>query len=150
FVTSRLASKLGVGLTLAIIPLLIVCGLFTVALIPLVWVVVALQIFRRAGNYGVTRPAREMLFTAVDRESRFKAKQVIDVVVYRGGDVFWAWSFTALTSIAGLGVAGVALVGSTIAAVWAAIGLYLGRRFESKQEEQDGELKVSRTVETAM
>lgn len=129
FITSRLASRFGLALTLALVPVCIVLGLLTVALVPLVWMVVALQIFRRAGNYGITRPAREMLFTIVDRETRFKAKQVIDVVVYRGGDVFWGWSFTALTALLGLGVAGVALVGAAIAALWAAVGVFLGRHF---------------------
>jgi len=129
FITSRLASRFGLALTLALVPVCIVLGLLTVALVPLVWMVVALQIFRRAGNYGITRPAREMLFTIVDRETRFKAKQVIDVVVYRGGDVFWGWSFTALTALLGLGVAGVALVGAAIATLWAAVGVFLGRHF---------------------
>lgn len=131
FITSRLASRFGLALTLALVPVCIVLGLLTVALVPLVWMVVALQIFRRAGNYGITRPAREMLFTIVDRETRFKAKQVIDVVVYRGGDVFWGWSFTALTALLGLGVAGVALVGAAIATLWAAVGVFLGRHFAS-------------------
>ena len=133
FITSRLASRFGLALTLALVPVCIVLGLLTVALVPLVWMVVALQIFRRAGNYGITRPAREMLFTIVDRETRFKAKQVIDVVVYRGGDVFWGWSFTALTALLGLGVAGVALVGAAIAALWAAVGVFLGRHFATHE-----------------
>lgn len=139
FLTSRLTQRFGLAATLALIPVLIVGGLLTVALVPMLWVVVGLQIFRRAGNYGVTRPAREMLFTAVDRETRFKAKQVADVVVYRGGDVFWAWSFTGLTAILGLGMAGVALVGATIAAAWAGLGIYLGRRFQEREHEQQDE-----------
>ncbi|MEM7280229.1 MAG: MFS transporter, partial [Pseudomonadota bacterium] len=141
FITGRMANKLGLAFTLALIPVLIVGGLFTVALIPMVWIVVGLQIFRRAGNYSVTRPAREMLYTVVDRETRFKAKQVIDVVVYRGGDVFWAWSFTGLTAIVGLGVTGVALVGSGIAAIWAVIGVYLGRQFSDKEVSSAGNKK---------
>lgn len=130
FVTSRLATRLGLGATLAVIPLIIVGGLLSVAMVPVLSIVVGLQIFRRGGNYAVTRPAREMLFTHVDQETRFKAKQVIDVVVYRGGDVFWGWAFTGLTQVIGLGVAGVALVGACIAALWSAVGIYLGRRVE--------------------
>ena len=149
FITSRLASKMGLAFTLALIPVLIVGGLFTVALVPMVWVIVALQIFRRAGNYAVTRPAREMLFTVVDRETRFKAKQVIDVVVYRGGDVFWGWSFTGLTAIIGLGVTGIALVGSVIAAIWAVFGIYLGRHFSSRETyhaEHDAAAKTAEAI----
>ena len=97
---------------------------------PLIGIVVALQVARRAGNYAVTRPAREMLFTNVSPETRFKAKPVIDIVAYRGGDTVMAWLFTALTQGLGLGLAAVALVGAVIAAVWALVGIYLGRWFE--------------------
>lgn len=139
FITSRLTGHFGLAVTLALIPVLIVVGLLSVALVPLVWMVVGLQIFRRAGNYGITRPAREMLFTTVDRETRFKAKQIIDVVVYRGGDVFWGWSFTLLTGVVGLGVAGIAAVGAAIAATWAVLGVYLGRQFEDKEKAIEAE-----------
>ena len=70
-----------------------------------------------------------MLFTAVDRETRFKAKPVIDIVIYRGGDMLNAWAFTLLTQGLGLGMAAVAAVGACIAAVWALTGIYLGRQF---------------------
>ena len=99
----------------------------------MVSVVVAIQIARRAGNYAITRPAREMLFTAVDRETRFKAKPVIDIVIYRGGDMLNAWGFTALTQGMGMGMAAVAGVGAVIAAIWAGIGIYLGRQFKNMQ-----------------
>ena len=134
FITSRLATRFGIGLTLALLPIVVAIGLLSVAALPLLAVVVGLQIFRRGGNYAITRPAREMLFTYVDRETRFKAKQVIDIVVYRGGDVFWSWSFTLLTTVVGLGMAGVALVGAGIAAVWTAIAFYLGNH--TKQIDQ--------------
>jgi len=130
-ITSRLATRFGLGWTLALLPMLVMAGLLSVALVPVLSIVVGLQIIRRAGNYGITRPAREMLFTHVDQETRFKAKPVIDVVVYRGGDVFWGWGFAALTQGLGLGMAAVAAVGGVIAAVWAAVGLLLGRRAEA-------------------
>ena len=128
FITSRLATKLGLGFTLALLPIIVLGGLLSVAMVPLLTVVVGLQIFRRGGNYAITRPAREMLFTYVDKETRFKAKQVIDVIVYRGGDVFWSWAFTFLTAILGLGIAGIALVGAAIAGIWAGLGFYLGKQ----------------------
>ena len=89
-----------------------------------------------AGNYAVTRPAREMLFTRVDRETRFKAKPVIDIVAYRGGDTVMAWLFTGLTQGLGVGLAGVAIVGAIIAALWAMVGIYLGRWFERDEKPQ--------------
>ncbi len=129
FATGRMARYLGISFTLASVPVLIGAGLLFLAAAPLVSVVVGLQIIRRAGNYAVSRPAREMLFTAVDRETRFKAKPVIDIVIYRGGDMLSAWAFTALTQVLGLGLAGVALVGAVVAGFWALIGVYLGRQF---------------------
>jgi AAA family ATP:ADP antiporter len=129
FATGRMAKHLGLPFTLASVPLLIGVGLLILAAAPMVAVVVALQIVRRAGNYAVSRPAREMLFTAVDREVRFKAKPVIDIVIYRGGDMLNAWTFTALTQGLGLGMASVALCGTGIAGLWAVTGIYLGRRF---------------------
>ena len=130
FATGRMAKYLGLSFTLASIPVLIGVGMLVLAAAPMVGVVVAVQIIRRAGNYAVSRPAREILFTAVDREVRFKAKPVIDIVIYRGGDMLNAWAFTALTQGLGLGLAAVALVGAGIAALWAMTGIYLGRQFK--------------------
>jgi len=130
FCTSRLATRFGLAVTLAFVPVIIFVGLLVVAMAPMIWVVVALQVVRRAGNYGITRPGREMLFTAVDRESRFKAKSVIDIAVYRGGDMITAWAFTGLTQGLGLGLGAVAFVGTLIAAVWAFVGRSLGRTYD--------------------
>ncbi|MDM3871426.1 MFS transporter [Porticoccus sp. W117] len=132
--TSRIATRFGIGVTLAIIPLVVVIALLSIVVFPMLAVVVGLQVVRRSGNYAITRPAREMLFTCVDREARYKAKQVVDVVVYRGGDVFWAWSFTLLTAGFGLGVAGVAGAGAAIAFVWAILGFYLGKEADKKRQ----------------
>ena len=131
FATGRMAKYLGLPFTLGSIPVLIGVGMLILAAAPMVSVVVALQIIRRAGNYAVSRPAREMLFTAVDREVRFKAKPVIDIVVYRGGDMVTAWTYTALTATLGLGLTGVALFAALIAAGWAIIGAWLGRSYQS-------------------
>ncbi len=135
FATGRMARYLGLPFTLASVPVLIGIGMLILAVAPMVSVVVALQIIRRAGNYAVSRPAREMLFTAVDREVRFKAKPVIDIVIYRGGDMLNAWAFTALTQGLGLGLAAVALVGAGIAGCWAVTGIYLGRRFNQMNDQ---------------
>ena len=136
FATGRIVGKFGMPVTIALIPLLICAGLLIVAISPFLGAVVALQVIRRAGNYAVTRPAREMLFTRVDRETRFKAKPVIDIVAYRGGDMLMAWAFTGLTQGLGLGLAAVAAVGAGIAAVWAMVGIYLGRWFEHGETQE--------------
>ena len=125
-------------ITIALIPLAICFGLLVLAISPFLGAIVVVQIIRRAGNYAVTRPAREMLFTRVDRETRFKAKPVIDIVAYRGSDMLMAWLFTGLTQGLGLGLAAVAMVGAAIAALWSLVGIYLGRWFE----RDDVELEV--------
>jgi len=139
FLTSRIATRFGMPTTLALIPALIVIGMLVIAVSPVVAVVAGLQVARRAGNYAVTRPGREMLFTAVDRETRFKAKPVIDIVLYRGGDMLTAWAFTFLTAGLGLGLGAVAAVGAAIAALWAVVGIYLGRSYNRMaQTRYDG------------
>jgi len=105
-------------------------ALLVLSLAPILAVLILMQIVRQAGNYGLTRPAREMLFTGVDKETRFKAKPVIDIVVYRGGDTLTAWLFAGLSQGLGLGMAAIALVGAGIAAVWASTGIYLGKWFD--------------------
>ena len=133
FATSRIVTKFGMPVTIAMVPIMICIGLLVLAISPLLGVVMVLQVIRRAGNYAVTRPAREMLFTLVNQETRFKAKPVIDIVAYRGGDMLTAWLFTGLTQGLGLGLAAVAAVGAGIASLWALVGIYLGKWFERNE-----------------
>ena len=130
FATGRLATRFGMPTTLALIPALMVGGWAIVALSPVLAVLAGLQIARRAGNYAITRPGREMLFTAVDADTRFKAKPVIDIVVYRGGDMMTAWFYTLLTTTFALGTAGIAAVAAVVAAIWAGAGVFLGRKYD--------------------
>ena len=129
FATSRIVTRLGMPITLALIPVFMCAGLLILAFAPILTVLLALQVARQGGNYGITRPAREMLYTNVDRETRFKSKPVIDVVVYRGGDAVTASAFSTLTDNVGLGMAAMAGIGAGIAALWAVAGVYLGRAF---------------------
>jgi ATP/ADP translocase len=129
FATSRIVNKFGMATTLALVPVFIVAGLIILAFAPVLMVALALQVARRGGNYAITRPAREMLFTAVDRETRFKAKPVIDIVVYRGGDAVSSIAFAGLTDGVGLGLGAMAAVGAVIASIWAVVGRYLGKMF---------------------
>lgn len=131
FATGRLVHRFGMAVTLPLLPVLVIAGMMILAFAPVITVLLGLQVARRAGNYAVTRPAREMLFTGVDKETRFKAKPVIDIVVYRGGDTLTAWLFAGLSQGLGLGMAAIALVGAGIAAVWAAAGIYLGKWFDN-------------------
>jgi len=130
FVTGRLVLYFGMPAALSMIPFAMCAGLSALTIFPMLMVVLVLQIARRAGNYAITRPAREMLFTLVSREDRFKAKPVIDIVAYRGGDMVTSWGFAALTHGLGFGLGAMAAVGAGIAAIWGSIALYLGRWFE--------------------
>lgn len=140
FVTSRLVTRYGMPTTLAIMPVVMCIALIVLAFTPVLLVLIVLQIARQAGNYGVTRPAREMLFTAVSRESRFKAKSVVDVVMYRGSDAVWAMGFAALTDGLGFSLAAMGAIGAGIAAVWAVTGLVLGRAFDRRGLEPEPEV----------
>lgn len=131
-VTSRLVKKLGMSFALPAVPFFIVAGMLSLAVAPMLLAALAVHVVAKAGNYGLTKPAREMLFTLVNREDRFKSKPVIDIVAYRGGDVIMAWFFTLLTQGLGLGMAAVAAVGAVLAAVWALVGWFLGRSYQQK------------------
>jgi len=131
FATGHIVKKWGMPTTLALLPLLVTVGLLVFAFVPVVSVLLVLQIIRRSGNYAVTRPAREMLYTEVSEEDRYKAKPVVDIVVYRGGDAVSGSLFTFLTDGPGMGLAAVALVGAVIAALWVRVGLLLGRYYNT-------------------
>ena len=129
-VTARLARRMGVAALLTTIPILMVAGfgvLLVVAALPMLLLVV---ILRRVGEYAIARPGREMLFTRVGQEERYKAKNVIDTVVYRGGDATSAWLRTAVDSIGAQPL----LAGMAFAGLWAAVGYWLGRGFDRNAE----------------
>jgi len=130
FVTGRLATRFGMATTLSLVPLMMVGGWLVVAVVPVLAVLIGLQIARRAGNYSVTKPGREMLFTLVDTETRYKAKPVIDIVVYRGGDMVTAWVHTGLRGMLDVGLIGIAVIGAAVAAIWALAGFYLGSTYD--------------------
>ena len=128
--TGRIVRLLGVALTLGLLPALTIFGFGALALLPTIGAVAVFQVLRRAGDYAITRPTREVLFTVVPREDRYKAKSFIDTVVYRAGDQIGAWS-VALLRGAGLGTAEMALVAVPLAALWLVDALWLGRRQEN-------------------
>jgi AAA family ATP:ADP antiporter len=133
FVTNRIVKRFGMPWTLALLPIYCALAFLILAMAPVLIVLLSVDIARRAGEYGLTRPAREMLFTSVDRETRFKTKPVVDVVVYRAGDAWWSGIFTVLFQGLGLGFAAMSLVGAGIAAGWVASGVYLGRVFNRRE-----------------
>lgn len=130
--TARLVRWLGLPAALALIPLAVAVGFGVLGVAPTLAVLVVFQVVRRAGNYAITKPAREMLFSVVGREDKYKAKNVIDTVVYRGGDAASGWLFTGLAAI-GLGLSALAFAAVPIAVVWAGIGVGLGRARRARE-----------------
>jgi ATP:ADP antiporter, AAA family len=128
FGTGRLISRFGVTSGLLLNPVIMVIAFLAVAFSPILLVLGAIQVVRRAAEYAVAKPSREMLFTVVDQESRYKAKNVIDTVVYRFGDVSSAWISSAILPH---GVGGLAIFGALVSAVWFPVAWVLGRRYES-------------------
>jgi AAA family ATP:ADP antiporter len=119
FLTSRIIGALGVALTLSILPLFSVLGFAWLGIMPTIAAIVALQVTRRATNFAIARPTREVLYTVLSREDKYKAKSFIDTAVYAG--------LAAL----GLALPGVALyVAVPVSAVWLANAFWLGRRQE--------------------
>lgn len=131
-VTSRIVIRFGIQTALALVPGMVALGVLALVAAPALIVLAVFQIVRRVGNYAITRPSREMLFTVLDREIRFKAKPVIDVVVYRAGDVLTAWVFTLLADGLGWGLVGIAIVISGIAATWVLVAIRLGRGYRDR------------------
>jgi AAA family ATP:ADP antiporter len=129
FLTGRVLLACGVAVTLALLPALSIIGFGALALFPTIGAVVAFQVLRRAGNFAITRPTREVLFTVVSREDRFKAKSFIDTFVYRLGDQVGAWSSALLTMLGG-GTSVAAIVAIPLSCLWLGNSLWLGRRQE--------------------
>jgi AAA family ATP:ADP antiporter len=121
--TGRIIKRLGVALTLTLLPALSVAGFAVVGVAPSLGAIVAFQVLRRAGNFAVARPTRETCFTVVPREDKYKAKSFIDTFVYRAGDQLGAWSYAGL-GLLGLGLAGI--VRRRALAVWLVNGLPAG------------------------
>jgi AAA family ATP:ADP antiporter len=136
FLTGRIVNRLGVALTLAILPAFSILGFAALAAWPTIGVIVAFQVMRRAGNFAIARPVREVLFTVVPREDRYKAKSFIDTVIYRLGDQVGAWSFTGIEGI-GLGSTGIAGAAVPLSIAWLVNSLWLGRAQERRRAEQD-------------
>jgi AAA family ATP:ADP antiporter len=135
FGTGRIISRFGVTTGLLINPVIMVVAFLAVAFSPVLMVLGGIQLLRRVAEYAVAKPTREMLFTVVDQESKYKAKNVIDTVVYRFGDVSSAW---VSSFILPFGVAGLAIFGAAVSVVWFPVAYALGKRYEGVRGETIG------------
>ena len=128
-VTSRVLTRLGLRVALTAAPALIGTGLAALAVFPRLALVAVLQVVHRVGEHAFTRPGREVIYTVVEPEERFKAKNFIDTFVYRGNDALVAWLVGGLHA-AGAGIATIAALGVAVTAGWAANGYVLGRKHD--------------------
>ncbi|MBX3561079.1 MAG: MFS transporter [Sphingomonas sp.] len=133
FFTGRLARRLGVTVLLVAVPATMMFGFGLLALAATFPVLVFVMIVRRVGEYALVRPGREMLFTPVDAETKYKAKNAIDTFVYRGGDAISGWAYTGIVAIASTGA--VAIAGAVVAGTWAALGYAIGRRHDGARPD---------------
>jgi AAA family ATP:ADP antiporter len=140
FVTTRLIRKLGVGLTLAILPLVTLVGFGVLAIWPVYGVMATFQALQRATRYAVSRPSRETLFSVVPAAEKYKAKPMIDVFLYRGGDVAGSGLDAGLRML-GLGLAGVAAATVPFAGLWCVLCIWLGRAQKRKALAQEGDAR---------
>jgi len=129
--TGKLIRRFGAGPAAAFLPLVFAAGFLILALTPMLWVVIAFQATQRAANFAISNPAREVLFTVVGREEKYKAKYVIDNVVFRGGDAASGWLFHALRGL-GMELNAIALAAVPVALGWFALALALGRSHEKR------------------
>ncbi len=129
FLTGRIAGRFGVIALLTIVPFAMVFGFLALAASGTFAVLAVVFVLRRACEYAFVRPGREMLYSPLDRETKYKAKNVNDVPVYRGADALSA-QVNSLLGAAGFGASAVALLGAVVAAAWGFVGIWLGRRFE--------------------
>ena len=127
FLTGRLLKTIGVTLTLLLMPMLSLLGFVFIGVTPLLGVLAVFQVLRRATTFAFMRPAREVLFTVLKREDKYKAKSVIDTFAYRVGDQIGAWTYGGLHAL-GLTIRSTSFIAVPIVAGWCALTAWLGRR----------------------
>lgn len=134
FATGQLLKRFGTGIAAAALPAVYVIGFAAVALVPSLSVVVTLQVVQRWMNFAIANPARQVFFTVVGREEKYKAKNLIDVVIYRGSDALYGWVYDALQGL-GLKLGAIALCALPFVLGWLVLSTALGRSQERRASE---------------
>ncbi|HEY4999653.1 MAG TPA: Npt1/Npt2 family nucleotide transporter [Usitatibacter sp.] len=133
--TGKLIERFGVGRAAALLPLVFGVGFLALAGSPMLAVVIAFQAIQRTANFAISNPAREVLFTVLDREEKYKAKNVIDVVVFRGADAVWGWLFALLRGL-GMELPAISLAVVPVTGAWLILALWLGRAQERRADSR--------------
>lgn len=138
FATATVLKRFGSGIAAAALPAIYLVGFATLAILPSLSVVVTLQVAQRWMNFAIANPARQVFFTVVGREEKYKAKNLIDVVIYRGSDALYGWVYDSLQAL-GLKLGAIALCVLPVAAGWLVLSTALGRaqeRLATKTDDQ--------------
>jgi AAA family ATP:ADP antiporter len=138
FVTGRFLRRFGTGISAAALPVVYVVGFVAVAIAPILSVVVTLQVAQRWMNFAIANPARQVFFTVVGREEKYKAKNLIDVVIYRGSDALYGWLYDSLQAL-GLKLGAIALCALPVVAGWLILSTALGQAQERLTTKRDDE-----------
>ena len=142
FITGQVLKRVGTGVAAAALPIVYIVGFAVLAVMPTLIVVVTVQVVQRWMNFAIANPARQLFFTVVTREEKYKAKNLVDVVVYRGSDALSGWILDTLQGV-GLKLGAIALCSLPVVAGWAVLSLALGR----EQEKRSARRRETSTVE---
>lgn len=138
FVTGRFVKYFGVSTAVSFLAAVTMTGFAFLAWAPTVTMLVGFQIIRRAANFAITGPSRETLFTVVSREQKYKSKNFIDTVIYRGGDALSGWAFDGLHGPLGLGLAAIAAICVPVSALWVGLSWMLGQHQDKLAQQAAG------------
>ncbi|MGE0481353.1 MAG: NTP/NDP exchange transporter [Phycisphaerae bacterium] len=130
FLAGRVIPKVGVGVTLALLPMVTLAGFVGLAAAPTLSALFWFQVARRAGEYALARPAREVLYTVLKPDEKYKAKNFVDVFVFRAADVLWAWVDRGLRLLGGS--SGALWTGMPLAIAWLVLSALLGRALRAR------------------
>lgn len=128
-IVKQVVQRFGIGVSLAVLPIVSVAGFALLAMNPTFIVIAAVQVARRSLTFGLSKPTNDMLYTVVTPEEKYKAKNFIETALYRGGDLVGAW---AVRMMGGLGLSGVSLVCVPLAAIWTVLAFWLGRDYQRR------------------
>lgn len=131
-VVRHVVGRLGIGISLAIMPIISVIGFAVLAMNPTLAAVALLTIVRRGVGFGLTKPTTDMLYSVVTPEEKYKTKNFIDTAIYRAGDLVGTWSVRGLMSGFGMAVAAVSWLMVPFAAIWAMVAIWLGRDYKRR------------------
>ncbi len=145
FITGQVLKRFGTGVAAGALPGVYVIGFAALFVVPTLAVVVTLQVVQRWMNFAIANPARQVFFTVLNREEKYKAKNLIDVVIYRGSDALYGWVFDSLQAL-GLKLGAIALVALPVAAGWLVLSSVLGRAQERRAALNDADEEVAAAV----